>query len=225
MAIILSDRDTKPAETNIPRNENSAFRAMGKEGADDLMRSGVARNNPANNFAGEPLYASKEAPLQRYVNGNSGKAVLEFEPSESATTASGKNHVRETQLPNRYTDKVRVWEQQSPGNYSVAYDNFNPAKRAARTIGAGVVAPATVLAIPEAVGKGMLRLAADGKQPNLSDSLVDLGSAVTGGIIADAGPVPQFKYDDEGNWTPKHSQEALDRAEFSRAFNEGGAKK
>ena len=232
MAVIISNRHTKPAETNIPPNEDHAFRAMGKEGADDLMRHGVARNNPNAQFRNEPIYASKTAPLDRYANDiwKGGNAVLEFEPSAQAAFDAKNNVVREPTPPDRYFDKVRVWEKTAPGEYVPTYDNINPVKRAARTVGAGVLAPAAILGIPEAAGKGMLRLAADGKQPNLSDSLVDLGGAVTGGIIADAGPVPEFKYGDENGWTPRHAaqreaSEAEQRAEFSRAFNEGGTKK
>lgn len=223
MAITLKDRDTKIAETNIPKNESSAFRAIGKDGFDDMMRSGMVRNNPAGKFAGEPVYASKGAPLDRYAGNirRGGDAIVEYDiaSTESAVSdAAEKNHVRTARPPNRYTDKVRVWERTAPGEYQVAYDNFNPAKRAARTIGAEVVAPAAALAIPEAAAKGMLRLAGGNKQPNVQDFMVDLGSGVTGGVIPDAGPVPEFKYGDEGDWTPSRTR--AERAAFSKAWKE-----
>lgn len=223
MAITLKNRDTKIAETNIPQNDKSAFRAMGKDGFDDMMRSGVVRNNPSGQFAGEPVYASKGAPLDRYASPirRGGDAIVEYDidsTSSAVSDAAEKNHVRTSQPPNRYTDKVRVWERTAPGEYQVAYDNFNPAKRAARTVGAEVLAPAATLAVPEAVAKGMLRLAGGNKQPNAQDFLVDLGSGVTGGAVPDAGPVPEFKYGDEGNWTPSRTKS--EREAFSKAWKE-----
>lgn len=176
---------------------------MGHGGMDDLFSSGVARNNPGSSFAGQPLYASQGAPLERYTtNRGSGSHVLEFEPSENSYQGKGAA-VRETNLPNRYFDKTRVWEQTAPGNYQVTYDNFNPVKRGLRTIGAGYLAPAAVMAIPEAVGKAMDRLGGAGVRPNFTDFAKDFGSAMTMGVIPDAGEVPAFSYGDEGNWVPR----------------------
>jgi hypothetical protein len=59
------------------------------------------------------------------------------------------------------------------------------------------------MGIPEAAGKGLLRMAGGGQRPNVEDFARDFGSSVSLGVIPDAGPVPEYRYGDNPEFTPR----------------------